>query len=326
MKQIARKVAKDWSWTSNVQEAENGRIWILWNKDILKIQKVNSSNQCLTCSVQLNNDKFSCIMSVIHASNQKEDRKKLWQDLLSLKNNIYCPWIVGGDFIAIMSAEEKLGGTSTTEADTEDLQNFISSSQLLHIKSIGCFYTWNNKQDADTRVWSRIDRILINEKWLHHYTSSQVEFLTPVCSDHSPALISVGDEDFQGKKPFRFYKMWTKHPEFLTVVNSVWRQEVKGYNMYKIYFKLKMLKHALKELNKKHFMNIGEQVLRAKEKLIGVQKQLNLDLFNKDLISQEKECIQKYNGLLQCEESFHRQKANISWAVHGVSVHNISIQ
>ncbi|XP_020243146.1 uncharacterized protein LOC109821366 [Asparagus officinalis] len=281
MEHIARKFARDWNWISNVQEA------------------------------------VSCLMSVVYASNQRENRKRLWQDLLEIKQNVNCPWLVGGDFNAIISAEEKMGGAPISDADTEDFQNFISSSQLLHIKSIGCFYTWNNKQDANTRVWSRIDRILINDRWLHHYTSSQVEFLVPMCSDHSPALVSVGEEDFQGKKPFKFYKMWTKHPNFLALVNSVWGQEIKGYNMYKFYSKLKMLKPVLKELNKKHFMNIGEQVARAKEELLGVQNQMSLDLLNQNLITQEKKCIQKYNRLLQCEESFHRQKANISRAVHG---------
>ncbi|XP_020272510.1 uncharacterized protein LOC109847689 [Asparagus officinalis] len=317
MEHIARKFARDWNWISNVQEAGNGRIWLLWNNDLMTVQSSSITDQCLTCFVQLKNGKLSCLMSMVYASNQRENRKRLWQDLLEIKQNVNCPWLVGGDFNAIISAEEKMGGAPISDADTEDFQNFISSSQLLHIKSIGCFYTWNNKQDTNTRVWSRIDRILINDKWLHHYTTSQVEFLVLMCSDHSPALVSVGEEDFQGKKPFKFYKMWTKHPNFFALVNSVWGQEIKGYNMYQFYSKLKKLKPVLKELNKKHFMNIGEQVARAKEELLGVQNQMSLDLLNQNLITQEKKCIQKYNRLLQCEESFHRQKANISWAVHG---------
>ncbi|XP_020243224.1 uncharacterized protein LOC109821449 [Asparagus officinalis] len=224
---------------------------------------------------------------------------------------------VGGDFNAITNGDERLGGAPVTGADTEDFQQFISSSQLVHIKTTGCFYTWNNKQEAESRIWSRLDRVLINELWIMQYTSSQADFLQPVCSDHSPALLTVGDDDFQGKKPFKFYKMWTKHTEYLPLVRSIWQQEVQGYYMYKLSFKMKMLKPALKELNRRHFMNISEQVLRAKQELTDIQNRISTDLFNSHLISKEKDCLKKYTNLLQCEESFYRQKASIKWAIQG---------
>ncbi|XP_020242707.1 uncharacterized protein LOC109820923 [Asparagus officinalis] len=119
---------------------------------------------------------------------------------------------------------------------------------------------------AETRIWCRLDRILVNEEWIQSFTSSQVEYLEPICSDHSPALISIEDENFEGKKPFKIFKMWTKHSDFLTVVKSVWELDIRGYRMYKFYSKLKALKPALKDLNRKHFMNISEQVIRAKQK------------------------------------------------------------
>ncbi|XP_020270783.1 uncharacterized protein LOC109845967 [Asparagus officinalis] len=245
-----------------------------------QIQCVKTSMQYVICSVNTKDGRFSCLMTVVYALNQRDGRKVLWQDLQVFKLSVDCPWLVGGDFNAITNGDEKLGGAPITGADTKDFQHFISSNQLVHIKTTGCFYTWNSKQEAVTRVWSRLDRVL-------------------------------------GKKPFKFFKMWTKHTEYLSIVRSIWQQDMQGYYMYKLSLKLKMLKPALKELNRRHFMNISEQVLRAKHELSDIQNRMSTDLFNSHLISKEKECLKKYTSLLQCEESFYRQKASIKWAIQG---------
>ncbi|XP_020243173.1 uncharacterized protein LOC109821394 [Asparagus officinalis] len=212
--------------------------------------------------------------------------KNLWRDLLTLKQNVNSPWIIGGDFNAITSCKEKIGGLPVTEADIEDFQSFINTSQLLHLRSTGCYYTC-------------------------------VEYLMPKCSDHSPALLTIEDDNFEGKRPFKCFNMWVKHPDFISTVNSIWVQNSEGYKMFRFHTKLKRLKHALKELNKNHFMNISEQVCRAKEDLADIQRQLNDDLFNSDLIAREKECIKKYDRLIDCESSYYKQKANINWSLQG---------
>ncbi|XP_020262988.1 uncharacterized protein LOC109838968 [Asparagus officinalis] len=318
MKIIAAKIAKDWQWTSNVQHTANkARIWVLWDSNYISVQNINSSEQFMSFKVESKDGKLACLFTVVYALNQIEGRRDLWQDLLDFKRTVSGPWLVGGDFNAILNGEEKMGGAQVSDAETEDFQNFIVSSHLKHIKSTGCFFTWSNKQDAHTRIWCKLDRMLVNEDWILQYTSSQTEYLMPLCSDHSPGLITISDEQIEGKRPFKFFAMWAKHPDFLSTIRTVWEQQVQGYNMYRFYIKLKNLKPVLRDLNKRHFMNISEQVTRAKFELYEVQSQLSSDLFNSVLISKEKECIKKYTHLLDCENSFYRQKANISWGLHG---------
>ncbi|XP_020245216.1 uncharacterized protein LOC109823347 [Asparagus officinalis] len=317
LKRIVMQITKDWKWTSNVHEARNGRIWILWDSDIFNVQVLSSTDQHITCTIDSKNGKFSSLCTIVYAQNQMANRKTLWRDLLALKNNVNGPWVIGGDFNTISSYDEKIGGIPVSDTDIEDFQNFISASHLLHLKSIGCYFTWNNKQDADNRIWSKLDRCLVNEDWIHQYTTSQVEFLLPRCSDHSPALLTIEDDAIKGKRPFKFFNMWVKHLEFIPTVKKVWEQNIEGYKMYSFHTKLKKLKLALKELNKKHFMNISEQVHRAKDELADTQRLLNGDPFSSDLINREKECIKKYDRLLECESSFYKQKANISWSLEG---------
>ncbi|XP_020243233.1 uncharacterized protein LOC109821458 [Asparagus officinalis] len=171
-------------------------------------------------------------------------------------------------------------------------------------------------KDSATRFWCRLNRILVNDDWIHKHTASQAEYLMPLCSDHSPGLITIDDDNFEGKKPFKFFNMWAKHPDFLEMVKTVWSKEIRGYTMYRFYTKLRNLKPVLKDLNKKHFMDISQQVLREKSELCDVQKKLNFDLFNSELIVKEKDCIKKYTNLMDCKSFFYRQKANIKWALH----------
>ncbi|XP_020266380.1 uncharacterized protein LOC109841859 [Asparagus officinalis] len=271
----------------------------------------------MTCAVESKDCRLSCLITVVYALNDNSGRKSLWHDILAFKQNVSCPWIIGGDFNTIIDNNEKIGGSLVTDAETEDFQDFISSCQLVHLKTNGCFFTWCNKQDIDTRIWCKLDRVLVNEDWIQKYNSSQVEFLTPNCSDHSPGLITIEDEEIEVKRPFKFFKMWISHPDFLSTVRSVWDQVVTGYKMYIFHTKLKKLKPVLKELNKRHFMNISEQVLRAKNDLVEVQEDMSNDLFNPLLVSKEKECLEKYVRLLNCETSFYRQKANIKWGIYG---------
>ncbi|XP_020253806.1 uncharacterized protein LOC109830857 [Asparagus officinalis] len=317
MHDIAKKVAKDWCWISNCHQANNARIWILWDSDFFSLQLLSSSNQFMTCAVKSKDYRLSCTIAIVYALNDNSGRKALWHDILAFKNNVTGPWIIGGDFNTIINNSEKIGGVPVSDSDTEDFLDFTSSSQLAHHKTARCFFTWCNRQELDSRIWCILDRVLVNEIWIQNYTSNQVEFLPPSCSDHSPGLIIIEDEDYMGKRPFKFFKMWTTHPDFLSAVTSSWEKTVVGYNMYKFHTKLKNLKSVLKDLNKRNFMNISEQVLRAKNDLKEVQKQLNIDLFNAVLISKEKDCLNKYVRLLDCEASFYRQNPNIKWGIYG---------
>ncbi|XP_020245132.1 uncharacterized protein LOC109823260 [Asparagus officinalis] len=212
LQSLAMKITKDWKWISNVHEAGNGRIWLLWDSDILTVQEIILTDQYITCRIES-------------------------RDVMLL-----VPGLLEG----------------------------ISMQSLV---------------------------------------------------DHSPALLTIEDDIITGKRPFKFFNMWVKHPDFMSTVKAIWEQNIDGFKMYSFHSKLKMLKTALKDLNKKHYMNISEQVLRAKNSLTEVQGLLSGDLFNPDLIRREKDCIKKYERLLDCESSFYKQKANINWCLDGDKVH-----
>ncbi|XP_020266409.1 uncharacterized protein LOC109841898 [Asparagus officinalis] len=315
---VTKKLACNWKWYANGSSTDKARILILWDPNVLDIQVIHCSPQYITCHAKSYDGKLDCLITSVYGYSQTEKRKELWSDLNQFSQSIgQSPWILCGDFNALISDDEKLGGAILSDADTMDFKLFIDNCHLSHMKTLGSFFTWSNKQGPDTRIWSRLDRALINDTWIARYNSSHAEFLLPSFSDHYPALISIYEDNVQGKKSFKFFKMWTKHPSFLPTVYSIWQTSVPGHLMYSVCAKLKLLKSALKELNKKHYHNISEQVMRAKNALEAIQRDLQQDPLNPIFIKQERDSLVSFNKLADCELSFYKQKSRIAWNIHG---------
>ncbi|XP_074288440.1 uncharacterized protein LOC141613594 [Silene latifolia] len=66
-----------------------------------------------------------------------------------------------------------------------------NEGNLEETHSFGCGYTWTNKRDVDERIWSKLDRVLVNPGWLAAYPNTQVTILPSGISDHSPLLIQA---------------------------------------------------------------------------------------------------------------------------------------
>jgi hypothetical protein len=72
------------------------------------------------------------------------------------------------------------------------------------------------------------------------------------------------EEKFQTKpknRPFIFEKFWIEHPTFKENINQWWQEEQleQGTRMFKLYKKLKCIKHKLKEWNKEIFGNVNQE-------------------------------------------------------------------
>jgi hypothetical protein len=63
------------------------------------------------------------------------------------------------------------------------------------------------------------------------------------------------------KRPFRFEKFWIEHTTFKENINQWWQEELpnQGKRMFKLYKRLKYIKHKLKEWNKEIFGNINQE-------------------------------------------------------------------
>ncbi|XP_075078439.1 uncharacterized protein LOC142164352 [Nicotiana tabacum] len=142
------------------------------------------------------------------------------------------------------------------------------------MKSSGAFYTWNNKQGGADIVYSRIDRVLINNEWILALPDSEVFYRNEGTFDHCPAIIRWA-EDKKKQHMFRYFSMWGIAPNYKETVKQAWKTSKNGTKMYELVGKLNSLKEKLRQLNKEKFSQIEKKTDQAHEELLQCQQRLH---------------------------------------------------
>lgn len=91
----------------------------------------------------------------------------------------------------------------------KEFQECVSYNHLRDIKYKGCFYTRNNKQEGGDRVFCKLDRVMGNEQWCDVFPDAIIDFMTERDFDHSPAIMAFEGVKYGGRRPFRYFNMWS---------------------------------------------------------------------------------------------------------------------
>uniref|UniRef100_A0A803NJZ6 Reverse transcriptase domain-containing protein n=1 Tax=Cannabis sativa TaxID=3483 RepID=A0A803NJZ6_CANSA len=252
---------------------------------------------------------------VVYGANDNEGRRLLWADLCGLRTKEN--WLVMGDFNAILAKEERVGHRVCYHPDA-DMQ-CVQQCQIEDVKATGCYFTWSNKQQGRDRICSNIDRILANQEWLDQYPNDEAMFLNEGTFDHTPAILSLHPRWRSGKKPFKYFRMWSSHPNYFNKVSEVWHKEMRGTRMYQLIRKLKELKATLKEINREGFSDVQALFEQSKADQNDLQDKLQHDPLNADLHEAESNAQEKYNAAVKNYFSFLQQKAKAAWIQKGDS-------
>lgn len=308
---ILKSMLPFWDFAHNYTHSPNGRIIVTWDPSIVHVSVLGSSSQAIHCNVQSLSGDVQFLATVVYGSNFYCERNELWQSLTSWRSPT--PWIILGDFNAIRSQSDKMGGDCHWPPHMEDFNKCISHNDLDDLKYSGCHYTWSNKQASSHFVSTKIDRALVNEHWMRTFPCSSAHFLAPGISDHSPIVVSMILDTKKIKKPFKFFNFLADHPDFISIVQSVWRRVIIGNPMYVVCTKLRLLQDELKKLNSRDYSDISTRTLDTKQKLESIQLELGSDPSNSSKQIQEKELYRQYIQLARAEESFASQKSRIQW-------------
>ncbi|KAJ8423159.1 hypothetical protein Cgig2_026192 [Carnegiea gigantea] len=187
-------------------------------------EEIRYWNSTLLCYVLGSNLPFEVI-------DRCEQRRSSWDNIRILGGYMQEAWNVIGDFNAILSHKDRIGGTKVLDKEIEEFQQCTEATSLTEMRSFGSYFTWTNKQ---------------------------VEYLPMGLSDHTPMLLQSPNCP-KPTNTFRFCDMWIKDPEF---VNQVRNAKTKSYSRSKmaiLFMCLKQLKHQLKKLNRDRFHDIHNQ-------------------------------------------------------------------
>ena len=93
-------------------EGYSGGIWILWNGD-WQVRIILNHKQYVHKEI-IDSIKFNFAFTAVYGSPQSKFRGDLWRDLYAISCNMRIPWIVGGDFNAFLTKNEKCGGSNVS--------------------------------------------------------------------------------------------------------------------------------------------------------------------------------------------------------------------
>ncbi|CAH2036045.1 unnamed protein product, partial [Thlaspi arvense] len=231
-----------------------------------------------------------------------------------IENAIPRGWSYHGNFSAHHTARIVVvwDPRATVVVYKESLQMVTCGANLFEAPSKGLTYSWWNKHDQHP-VSKRIDHALINEYWASKFPDAFSELLDPLQSDHSPILFAMPTLTRGSCKPFRFFCHVVDHEEYPAVVSESWNPAaIMGSAQFKLLRCLKLLKPALKRINKNHFSILSRRVKEQEMITTGLQRQL-LTSPNPLLANEERNTHQRWNALLKAEEKFFRQRSRVKW-------------
>ncbi|GJT71235.1 RNA-directed DNA polymerase, eukaryota, reverse transcriptase zinc-binding domain protein [Tanacetum coccineum] len=199
----------------------------------------------------------------------------------------------------------------------QEFRNCINNTEAEDIGSTGFFYTWTKSlRNADNSVLKKLDRIMVNERFIEEFTGSHGIFQPFLISDHSPAILIIPTVWQKKTKSFRFANYTADKPEFIAEVERGWKIQVQGYKMYCLVKRLKSLKPVLNKLNWKN----GDLTARVESLRVQLQEAQTLverDPHNSIIKSKAIEALNNYNEAVNDEEKLLAQKTRIDWLNEG---------
>ena len=193
----------NWKWFVDYGMVGN-RIWIAWDDNFIDVDVVECGTQFIHCLVYIRSIRESIAITMIYGATEVADRRELWGSLETIAMQTGdIPWLIGGDFNAVRDISEICGTSRDIRMAMEEFNNCIQNAGLLPLPMQGEWYTWHNCNASPQNLWKRLDRMMINDRWMARFPTSFYTSLTPRTSDHSP-LVLYGDSQQQYGGMFRF--------------------------------------------------------------------------------------------------------------------------
>ncbi|XP_024015937.1 uncharacterized protein LOC112089189 [Eutrema salsugineum] len=313
---ILNAIPVGWRFFGNFEHHQSARIVVVWDPRVSVII-YQASAQAVTCGIFIASENVSLTITFVYGFNLVEDRHALWEELVSLNATTLVsthPWAVVGDFNQIMRTSQHSDHLNL-EVDIsgmEDMNLGIQDAELFEAQAKGLIFSWWNSQ-AENPISKKIDHALINQSWAEIFPEAYAEFLEPQQSDHAVCLFRIPSLCRQKRKPFKFFHHVTDHPEYHDIVEEAWQYEtIQGSNQFRLMRAMKLLKNALRKLNKRHYSGISQRVKEQDAKVAGYQWLL-LSNPDTEIARQEHEAKVVWQTLITAEEKFYRQKSRVRW-------------
>ncbi|XP_074266861.1 uncharacterized protein LOC141590151 [Silene latifolia] len=178
-----------WCDTTNSSLHKGGRVWILWKPNLFDVMVCQYDAQFIHTRITARTSQQQFWFTMVYAYNDGIGRRDLWQKLGVIAGQCSGAWALAGDFNTVIDPNERLGA-NTRQADMDEFLDYISTCGVTDIAATGAYYTWTNKQKPLTRVFSRLNRFMVNQEWMTQFPNMMAHFHPEGLFDHCPCTVS----------------------------------------------------------------------------------------------------------------------------------------
>ncbi|XP_019256828.1 PREDICTED: uncharacterized protein LOC109235244 [Nicotiana attenuata] len=280
---IIRKIAPRQEWVSNAKTGNKGRIWIMWDPRIYIFDPKEMDEQFIHGQVRVKSRPVNFGFTAVYGLHTIKDRKPLWDKLRQINSIQQGPWLVMGDFNAVLHITDRQHGSEVQDMEMKDFKEYMMDTGMNELPSVGRDYTWTNNH-----TYSRIDKGLVNTEWMMIMPSMKIQVLKPLISDHSPLKLMITQGHTKKCRPFRFLNCIADHPQFIQLVQSAWKEEKETRKMQRVWQKLKRTEELIKELNTQHYKGLDGKIKEARIELQTIQEDMGNRRHDTVLIEKER--------------------------------------
>ncbi|KAJ6724579.1 hypothetical protein OIU85_022495 [Salix viminalis] len=307
-----------WHFLSNSQGSNTCRIIVGWNPYKVHVTMVSYLHQWLTVEVSSIACASRLRVTFVYALNSPTDRRPLWNYLEAEAHACTStPWLVLGDFNAIMVPHDRVGENVSWPEHRNDFPNCIHNASLIQVPYDGMRFTWHNGRQGDGTIQKKLDWVFMNQLALQQWPGIRTTFQPRSISDHSAMIMSLSMEHNRRFSGFKFLKLWIDRPDFLDQVERAWQTPVRGDPWFQLTTKLRVVKANLQAMHFANSHNISDRVRQAKREWDIAQANQDGDPLDAQLRNIERDRAQDYAALLRDEESFFKQRSRIQWLQMG---------
>ncbi|KAJ7009375.1 hypothetical protein NC653_000139 [Populus alba x Populus x berolinensis] len=279
-----------WKFLSNAGTSPTCRILVGWDPSMFNLSCLQLSDQWVTCDVFSLITKDTFKITFVYGLNTPAGRSSLW-NYIKQQAPMYspAPWILLGDFNAILKPSDRSGGDQNWNGHQNDFGTCIQGFELTQIPYSGLKFTWHNGQLGGNAIMRKLDWIFGNHSFLLKWPSAYYKVLPRDHSDHSALILECQPH--------------SQRPPASPFNNPI----------YSFTAKLKTVKLALRDLHIHNSNNISKRVADAKAAWTSAQVLLDSSPAASDLIALEKDKAKIYAQLCREEEAFYRQRSRVQW-------------
>ena len=166
-----------------------GGLLICWDKRTLEVLEMEVGNFSISCRLRNVEDGLVWILLVCMGRSLERIGDCMWEELGAIRGIWDDPWCLGGDFNVILSQRERSSQGRLIGAMRRFTQ-IVDELELLDLPLQGGALTWSGGRN--NQAWARLDRFLVTQNWLDHFSGVVQSRLPRPTLDHFPILLMGG--------------------------------------------------------------------------------------------------------------------------------------